>query len=143
MDEDKKHLKLLAVFHYIVAGVTVLFFCFPLIHIAIGIAMLSGALNGDDPGNAPPRFVGWIFIIFPSILILSGWVLSICIIVAGRKLARLKNRLYCLVIAVIECTFIPFGTILGVFTIIVLMRDSVKELFAANNSLTATIPNDI
>jgi hypothetical protein len=29
----------------------------------------------------------------------------------------------------IECIFMPVGTVLGVFTIIVLMRDSVKELF--------------
>jgi hypothetical protein len=32
--------------------------------------------------------------------------------------------------ACIECLFIPFGTILGVFTIIVLSRESVKTLFA-------------
>jgi hypothetical protein len=29
----------------------------------------------------------------------------------------------------INCIFIPIGTVLGVFTIIVLTRDSVKELF--------------
>ena len=29
----------------------------------------------------------------------------------------------------IECIFMPFGTVLGVFTIIVLMRPSMKELF--------------
>ena len=29
----------------------------------------------------------------------------------------------------LECIFMPFGTVLGVFTIIVLMRDTVKELF--------------
>jgi hypothetical protein len=34
-----------------------------------------------------------------------------------------------LAIAGIECIFIPFGTVLGVFTIIVLMRPTVKELF--------------
>jgi hypothetical protein len=33
--------------------------------------------------------------------------------------------------ACIECLFLPFGTILGVFTIIVLSRESVKELFGA------------
>jgi hypothetical protein len=32
--------------------------------------------------------------------------------------------------ACIECLFIPFGTILGVFTIIVLSRESVKTLFS-------------
>jgi hypothetical protein len=29
----------------------------------------------------------------------------------------------------VECLFMPVGTVLGVFTIIVLVRDSVKELF--------------
>jgi hypothetical protein len=29
----------------------------------------------------------------------------------------------------IACVFMPFGTVLGVFTIIVLMRDSVRRLF--------------
>jgi hypothetical protein len=38
---------------------------------------------------------------------------------------------FALTMACIECLFIPFGTILGVFTIIVLSRESVKELFAA------------
>ncbi len=30
----------------------------------------------------------------------------------------------------VACMFMPFGTVLGVFTIIVLLRDSVKELFS-------------
>jgi len=33
--------------------------------------------------------------------------------------------------ACIECLFIPFGTILGVFTIVVLSREPVKALFVA------------
>jgi len=36
---------------------------------------------------------------------------------------------FAFVMACIECLFIPFGTILGVFTIIVLSRESVKTLF--------------
>jgi hypothetical protein len=48
---------------------------------------------------------------------------------AGRYLSRHVNRTFCLVVAGIECVFTPFGTVLGVFTIIVLMRDSVRELF--------------
>jgi hypothetical protein len=31
--------------------------------------------------------------------------------------------------ACVECIFIPFGTVLGAFTILVLMRPSVKEMF--------------
>ncbi len=36
---------------------------------------------------------------------------------------------YCLVVAALECLFMPFGTILGVFTIVVLMRHPLKALF--------------
>jgi hypothetical protein len=32
--------------------------------------------------------------------------------------------------AAVECLFMPFGTVLGIFTIVVLNRDSVKPLFA-------------
>jgi hypothetical protein len=32
----------------------------------------------------------------------------------------------------IECMFMPFGTVLGVFTIITLTREPVKQLFGAN-----------
>jgi len=37
--------------------------------------------------------------------------------------------MFCLVMAGVECIFTPFGTVLGVLTIIVLVRPSVKELF--------------
>ena len=128
LNEDREHLKLLSIFHYVVGAMTALFACFPLIHLAIGIAMLCGAFDGKD---APPRILGLFFVIFPVIFILCGWVLAVCMIIAGRKLARYQARTYCLVLAAIECIFVPFGTVLGVFTIIVLMKDSVKELFAA------------
>jgi len=126
MNQDKEYLKLLSIFHYIVGGLTALFACFPLIHLAIGIAMLSGAFDGKD---APPRILGLFFIIIPGFMILCGWALAICILIAGSKLAHYRARTYCLVIAGIECIFMPFGTVLGVFTIIILMKDSVKELF--------------
>lgn len=131
MNEDKEHLKLLSIFHYIVGAITALFSFFPLIYVAIGIAMLVGAFNGKD---APPKIVGWIFVIFPGFIILCGWTFTVCIFIAGYKLAHYRSRMYCLVIACIECTFMPFGTVLGVFTIIVLMKDSVKELFRTSQS---------
>jgi hypothetical protein len=47
--------------------------------------------------------------------------------------------MFCLVMAGIQCIFMPFGTVLGVFTIIVLMRNSVKEAFTANKTLEASV----
>lgn len=42
--------------------------------------------------------------------------------------------------AAVECMLMPFGTVLGVFTIVVLMRESVKKLFTMNNPVPPTLP---
>jgi len=36
---------------------------------------------------------------------------------------------YCLVVAGVECILVPFGTVLGVLTLIVLSKESVKTIF--------------
>jgi len=126
MNEDEQYLKLLSVFHYVVGGLVAFFACIFLFHLCIGVAMLTGAI--DDA----PIFVGLMLVIMSIVAITLGWTLAVCMIVAGRCLAKRKRYMFCLVIAAISCIFMPFGTVLGVFTIIVLMRPSVKELFAAN-----------
>lgn len=45
---------------------------------------------------------------------------------SARFLALRKNRTFSLVVAGINCQQMPFGTILGVFTFIVLLRGSVR-----------------
>ena len=131
MTQDEQHLDLLAVFHYIVGGLTALFSCVFLLHVAFGIALLCGALEGKD---APPKFFAWLFILFPSFCILSGWTLAGFILAAGRRLKRRVSRTFCLVVAGLECFMMPFGTVLGVFTIIVLMKEPVKLLFETGSA---------
>jgi hypothetical protein len=126
MDQDKQHLKLLSIFYYVVGGLKAVFSCIFFIHFFIGVAMLAGAID-----DAPP-FVGLMLIAMSIVFIALGWTLAVCLIIAGSSLARQKRYTFCLIIAAINCMFVPFGTVLGIFTIIVLMRPSVKELFAAN-----------
>ena len=128
-NQDLDHLKLLSIFHYVVGGLGAMFSLFPCLHFFMGLAILGGAFESVDDGGGPPEFLGWMFVIFPGMVILVGLSLSLCIIIAGSRLARQSNYTYCLVIAGIQCAFMPFGTVLGVFTIIVLMRPSVRELF--------------
>ena len=130
MNKDEEHLRLLSIFHYIVGGLAGLFALFPVIHLVIGLVFILAPEAVESNGEAPPALVGWLFVIFAGMFIITGWVFAAFAIAAGRFLARRRHRLFCLVIAGIECAFIPFGTILGVFTIIVLMRESVKELFS-------------
>lgn len=128
MNQDDEHLKLLSIFHYVVAGLTALFACFPLIHFFVGMGIATGAFD-DTPGEA--RILGVGLMVFAGLLILSGWALAAVILTAGRFLSAQTNHTFCLVVAGIECIFMPIGTVLGVFTIIVLMRESVKALFDA------------
>ena len=129
MNRDEEHLNLLSIFHFVLGGFLFLFACIPLLHVGMGILILSGALDG--PEDVPP-FIGWFFIIFPAVFILGGWTVSGLVIYAGCKLRQHQMRTFCIVVAALECMFAPFGTILGVFSIVVLTRDSVARLFEGN-----------
>jgi len=132
MNQDKEHLRLLAIFHYVVAGLAALFSFFPLLYTTVGAIFIFAARHGTPkPGEEPPpEFIGWIFAMVGSLLFLLGIAIAICILIAGRSLTKRTCYWLALVVACIECLFIPFGTILGVFTIVVLSRESVKALFS-------------
>ena len=136
MNRDEEHLQLLAIFHYVVAGLAALFSFFPLLYTTVGAIFIFAARHGTaKPGeDLPPEFLGWIFAALGSLLFLMGIAIAICILIGGRSLALRKRYSFALVMSCIECLFIPFGTILGVFTIVVLSRESVRGLF----STTAT-----
>ncbi|MFC2144503.1 hypothetical protein ACFLQM_02320 [Acidobacteriota bacterium] len=126
MSQDSEHLKLLWIFHYVDAGMTAVFSCIPFIHFFMGLALATGAFPDTDP---EAKTVGVVIMLIAGFIILVGWTLAALIAFAGRSLQTRKRYTYCLVMAGINCIFLPIGTVLGVFTIIVLSRDSVKELF--------------
>lgn len=127
MNKDLEHLRWLSIGFYVNAAITALFSCFPFVHLFIGIAMVSGKFEGDK--NPPPPFFGWFFISFASVFILLGFALAICNFLAGKFLKQHSKYMFCFVLSCINCAFAPLGTVLGVFAIIVLVRDSVKALF--------------
>jgi hypothetical protein len=126
MDKDLEHLKLLWIFHYVDAGMTAVIACIPFLHFFMGLALATGSFPDTDPEAKP---IGVVIMVIAGFFILAGWTLAILIAFAGRSLQTRKRYTYCLVMAGINCIFIPIGTVLGVFTIIVLTRDSVKSLF--------------
>ncbi len=129
--EDENNLNLLALFHYIVGGLTAVFSCLPFIHVFIGLAMLSGKFAGRSGAAPPEPLFGWLFVIMGAVFIVCGWSLAVCMAIAGKKLKARRGRTFCMVIAGIECLLMPFGTILGVFTLVVLNKESVRALFDA------------
>ena len=127
--QDAEHLKLLAIFHYVLAGLSAVFGCFFIIHIVMGGMMISGGMSGGGSGPPPPQEIGWLFIIGGCFAILMSWAMAVALFLAGRWLSARRNWTYCFVVACISCLSVPLGTALGVFTIIVLQRPSVKALF--------------
>lgn len=128
-NQDQEHLRLLAVFHFVCAGLAALGACIPIFHLIAGLFMiLAPEIFGTTPAE-PPRIVGLIFVLVALTVMLAGWVFAGLLAWAGRCLSRRKAYTFCFVMACLAIMFVPLGTILGVFTMIVLMRPTVKPLF--------------
>lgn len=128
MTKDEEHLRLLSIFHYVVAGLSCFFSLFPVMYMAIGVFMLCGKFDAahQDPGA---QGIGWVFIAIGSVFFLAGLGFAVCVALAGRFLGRRRHYIFCMVMAAVTCMFMPFGTVLGVFTIIVLQKETVRQLF--------------
>ena len=128
---DEEHLRLLSICHYVSGGLTAFFACLPLLHVAFGLflAFSPETFSKGDVKNQPPAWLGIVVAVAGGLFVLAGWTLAVLKFIAGRCLARRRRRTFCLVVACICCILPPLGTILGVFTLIVLGRPSVKSLF--------------
>jgi hypothetical protein len=130
LTDDIEHLRLLSIFHYIVGGLVLLFACFSLIHVTIGSIFIYAAAHAHSAsGDAPPEIVGWILLFFGLALFTFGVAFGVAVLWSGRCLARRKHYQFSLVMACVECLFVPFGTVLGVFTLVILSRESVKAVY--------------
>lgn len=123
--EDSRSLDLLTVFHYVFGGAVGLFSCCSLVNVAMGVAMLSGHFYDKEVGGSP--ILGKIYLSTGASSFIIGWLIAISVFIAARQLKARKNRFYCMLIACVECLFLPMGAILGVFTLITLKKESVKE----------------
>jgi hypothetical protein len=137
---DEEHLKMLSIFYYVLGGVSALLACIPIIHVTIGLFLITLSSSAHSaPGGRPPVIIGLLFVIIGGTVMLLGWTLAALKIYAGYCISKRKKRIFCLVIAVISCLGIPVGTVLGVFTFIVLMRPSVKDLYSQGSSGSHTM----
>src|SRR6266852_9052985 len=122
-DQDLDHLRWLAIGHYIYAAMVACFSAFGFVFLGLGIAMIvrPQAFNGPDP---PPPFLGPLFTTIGGIISLMIIALAVLTLIAGRFIARRRHHLFCLVVAGVNCLWMPVGTVLGVLTIVVLVRPS-------------------
>jgi len=141
MNQDLEHLKLLSVFYYVMAGFACLIPLLALVYIGMGVAILTGTFGSSTPAARSGDMVGaYFFIGFGVLFALVGITGAVLNILVGRSLARHERRTFCQVIAALNCFHMPLGTLLGVFTLVVLARPSVQALFEANAGGASAMP---
>lgn len=136
---DADHLRLLAIFHFVIAGLALFGLLFLFLHFIMMHALFSNPQmwqNQKENMPFPPaeffRLFRWFYGFMGGMLVIGG-VLNL---LSGLFISRRENRTFSLVIAALDLLQIPFGTVLGIFTIVVLLRDSVRELYETQSAVS-------
>ena len=149
MEKDLEHLKLLGIFHYIWGALSLLGGIFiGGYFLVIGVILMNNpptSTSSEDSGTA--SMAGGILIGVGVVLFLIVVVYGILTLMAGGKYRKHQGGYwFCFILAIVTLVIggIP-GIVLGIFSLIVLSRDSVKALFRGQalpgtGSMVATPP---
>lgn len=124
-------LRLLSIGFFVQAGIAAFYTIMLLAYAGFASVILAGiAQPANDSGqNLPPGFLPFMSI-FMLILALIAGAYTVALFVAGLWLRRFRNILFIQVVAAFNCVAIPYGTVLSIFTFLVLQRPSAKQMFA-------------
>ncbi len=134
LTEDDDHIRLLSIFHFVVAGLSLLGILFLFGHYLMLHTVFSnpGLWKSSKNMPFPPTQLFAIFIWFYFIMGTVLLTASVLNLLSGIFLHQRRHRVFSLVVGGLNCLQIPFGTILGVFTIVVLSRNSVRAAYERN-----------
>jgi hypothetical protein len=130
---DDEHLRLLALFHYIFGGLGVAFALLGVVWTLIMATMIASfppTPEGVSEEAARqfrnmPAFMMALFGVRAALGVVYGILQSVW----GRCIARRRARLFTLIVALPGLLFLPYGTLLSVFTFVVMERASVERLY--------------
>ena len=131
---DEEHLRLLSIFHYIAGAITLFisliflaqFFLFSFIFDEVMNNITDIALVGFYEFN-PEIFSLLVYLWIVLFLLFVAF--GVAQIISGKFLRAKKHRIFSFIVAIINILFFPYGTILGVATIMVVTRSSVVALY--------------
>jgi hypothetical protein len=140
---DDEHLRLLSL-GYLFSGImTALFSLMGLLYAGMGLLMsrffAAAAQNATHAERIPPESMGTIVGIFGVLFFLVAISLALAKFWAARCIKRRQSRFFCLIVAGMACFGIPYGTVLGICTFLVLGRQSVIRRFEAGSTATAAL----
>ena len=128
--DDEEHLRLLAIFHFVGAGLALLGLMLLGLHFTVMHTLITNQYFWQNSRSGPPPAaffaVFQVFYFFGAIWFITSGVLNV---ISGFCLRARTNRTFSIIVAAINCLHLPLGTALGIFTLIVLTRSSVRELY--------------
>jgi hypothetical protein len=119
------------------AGLSVLTALICSIYIVMGGMMMSGSMTpttGSRHDAEALHMMGGMFLGIGVFCMLLTLTMAVFEFLVARRIVERRSRLMCLIVAGINCLSVPLGTVLGVFTFIVLFRPQVAASFEQNNS---------
>ena len=125
---DNEHLRLLRIGYFISAAQTAIFIPFGLLYAGMGLLMAHLPSGGAPP---PPAMMSWFFGVFGAVFAGLAAIAATLKLLTAIRLKERRSRLTCLIAAGLSCIEIPYGTVLGIWTFIVLGRASVRRRFEA------------
>lgn len=141
----RERLRLLSIAYYISGVLGAIFVSFLLIHLCVFTAISfmpeSAFQSGNQhpstqsspqrvqktPSACPPVIIFRIVAGVIGVVILCGWALGGFTFYAGRCIAKRRNRTFVLVMAGVNCIWLPYGLLLGIATFLTLGADDAKS----------------
>jgi hypothetical protein len=138
---DEEHLRLLRIGYLVGGGIDAAFALFPLIYVAMGLLIAFGSFPiSERPSDLNPAFMGLFMTLFGCALSLFLAVSAGFKFAASRAIRQRRSRTLCMVAGAVSCLSFPWGTVLGVFTFMVLGRASVAAKFASGSGMLSPPP---
>lgn len=127
--EDQSHLKALSICWYVMAGLQLIGGLCGGLYMVIGVIMgIAASADGDEDA----ALVGFLFVGGLGLLMLLIFAfIALLSFLTAKGLAHQRRSALIYVMSALACMNVPLGTVLGVFTFIVMGRDTVKDAFAA------------
>jgi len=132
MDRRQEHLRLIAIFHFVYAGLVALGSLIPIFWLmaaSVWWPELADEIRHEGSG-ASALATGALTMGFAGFAVLTAWIWAVVLVMSGRNILAQRNYTFSLVVAAVACLSVPLGTILGVSTLVVLNREETREMFS-------------
>ncbi len=138
---DTNYLRALSIFHYLLAAFNaVILIC--LAGSMVMMARITSKMNADMAERGQPSLMHPWWRDSAVMLAPGGLYGTVMILnaISGWCIARRRAWTFSVVVAGLDLLYLPLGTVLGIFTLIVLLRGSVSTLYAESSGISRAGP---